>query len=186
MLASKANPLIIVLIATVLLAGCSGEESGGTPEGGAKTSAAGAARSERGETATDNTAVPMPPTTEEPSCPPEAREYRIGDFAPPEKGKVPSYEVLEKEQVKQDCAEALRLLVDTRARDKAGYTLIARDLKALHKDLDAISVEFTDTQGTFSYSGAALIFNTSAGAQFIGYAYGAPNDEGYYVSVADE
>ena len=128
----------------------------------------------------------MPPTTAaEPSCPPEDGEWRIGDFAPPRE-PVPTYEVLEEEQVEQDCAEAVRLLVDTQARDKAGYTLITRDLKARHKDLDAVSVEFTDTEGTFSYSGAALIFNTSIGAQFIGYTYGAPNDEGYYVSVADE
>jgi hypothetical protein len=127
----------------------------------------------------------MPPTTTEQPCPPEREEWRIGDFEPPGE-PVPPYEVLEKETVRQDCAEALRLLVDTRARDKAEYTLITRDLKSLHRDLDAVSVEFTDTKGTFSYSGAALIFNTSAGAQFIGYSYGAPNDEGYYVSVADE
>lgn len=99
---------------------------------------------------------------------------------------MPPYKVLEEETVEQDCADALRLLVDTRARDKADYTLIARDLKSRHKNLDAVSVEFTDTKGSFSYSGAALIFNTSAGAQFIGYAYGAPNDEGYYVSAAND
>ena len=127
----------------------------------------------------------MPPTTEQPSCPLENEERRIGDFAPPEE-PAPPYEVLEEEHVEQDCARAIRLLVDTQARDKAGYTLITRDLKSQHKELDAVSVEFTDTKGTFSYSGAALIFNTSAGAQFIGYSYGAPNDEGYYVSVAND
>ena len=132
-----------------------------------------------------STAIPVPPTTAQPGCSVAAQEHRIGGFGAPE-GTVPPYEVLEEERVKEDCAEAIRLLVDTQARDKAGYTLIARDLKARHKDLDAVSVEFTDTEGTFSYSGAALIFNTSAGAQFIGYSYGAPNDDGYYVSVADD
>ncbi len=173
-----------MLVAAVLLVGCSGEESRRAPEDPTKTSAAESAVSEGEGTTTGSTEVPMPPTTAEQSCPPEKEEWRIGDFAPPE-GRIPPYEVLEEEQVEQDCAEALRLLVDTRARDKAGYTLIARDLKSRHKNLDAISVEFTDTKGTFSYSGAALIFNTSAGAQFIGYAYGAPNDDGYYVSVAN-
>ena len=185
-LTSRANPLISVLVAAVLLAGCSGEESRRASEDPSRTSAAEPAVSEGEETTPGSTEVPMPPTTAaKQPCPPEAREHRIGDFAPPE-GKVPPYEVLEEERVKEDCAEALRLLVDTQARDKAAYTLIARDLKSRHRDLDAVSVEFTDTEGTFSYSGAALIFNTSAGAQFIGYSYGAPNDEGYYVSVADE
>ena len=126
----------------------------------------------------------MPPTTEEASCPVEAEKRRIGNFEPLGE-PVPPYDVLEEERVEQDCAEAIRLLVDTQVREKTDYTLITRDLKTLYKDLDAVSVEFTDTKGTFSYSGAALIFNTSAGAQFIGYTYGAPNDEGYYVSVAD-
>ena len=185
-LASRANHLIFVLVAAVLLAGCSGEESRRAPEDPAEPSTASSARPEEGGTTGANTAVPMPPTTEEPGCRAEGSEYRIGDFAPPDEGTVPPYEVLEEERVEQDCAEALRLLVDTPARDKAGYTLIARELKSRHKDLDAVSVEFTDTEDTFSYAGAALIFNTSAGAQFIGYAYGAPNDVGYYVSAADK
>ena len=185
-LASKPNLFISALLAAVLLAGCSDEESRRAPEDPVETSTANLAVSEGKEATVGSTAVPMPPTTTKPSCPPEGEEWRIGDFAPPEEGTVPPYEVLEEEQVEQDCADALRLLVDTQARDKAGYTLITRDLKSRHKDLDAVSVEFTDTEGTFSYSGAALIFNTSAGAQFIGYAYGAPNDDGYYVSVADE
>ena len=174
-----------MLVAAILLAGCSGKESRRVPEDPAKTSAAKPAVSEGEGTTPGSTEVPMPPTTAaERSCSPEAREHRIGDFAPPE-GRIPLYEVLEEESVEQDCAQAIRLLVDTQARDKKDYTLIARDLKSRHKDLDAVSVEFTDTEGTFSYSGAALIFNTSAGAQFIGYAYGAPNDVGYYVSAAD-
>ena len=175
-----------MLLAAVLLAGCSDEESRRAPENPTETSTANLARPEEVRTTGASTAVPMPPTTEESSCRAEGADYRIGDFAAPDEGTVPPYEVLEEEKVDQDCAEALRLLVDTPARDKAGYTLIARELKSLHKDLDAVSVEFTDTEGTFSYAGAALIFNTSAGAQFIGYAYGAPNDEGYYVSAANE
>ena len=175
-----------MLVTAVLLAGCSDEESRRTPENQAGASTANSARAEEDGTTAASTTIPMPPTTEKRSCPAEDGEYRIGGFEMPEEGTVPPYEILEEEQVEQDCAEALRLLVDTRVRDKAGYTLITRDLKSRHKNLDAVSVEFTDTKGTFSYSGAALIFNTSAGARFIGYSYGAPNDEGYYVSVADE
>ena len=185
-LASRATSLITVLVTAALLAGCSDEESRRASESVSETPAADSARPNRGKTTPANTTVPMPPTTEEQSCPKEAAEYRIGDFETPGEGTVPRYEVLEEEPVRQNCADALRLLVDTQAHDKAGYTLITRDLKSRHKDLDAISVEFTDTKGTFSYSGAALIFNTSAGALFIGYSYGAPNDEGYYVSVASD
>lgn len=187
MLTTRAAILVSTLLAIVFLAGCSGEESQRAPGGPPEPSGAEPARSGEGGDMAGSTTVPVTSTTtEEPPCPPGAKEWRIGDFVPPEEGTVPPYEVLEEEPVEQDCAEALRLLVDTRASDEAGYTLIARDLKALHKDLDAVSVEFTDTDGTFTYSGAALIFNTSAGAQFIGYTYGAPNDEGYYVSVAND
>ena len=114
----------------------------------------------------------------------EEREIRIGDFAPPGEG-VPPYEVLEEERVERDCVRAVRLLVDTRADDEAGYTLIARDLKAKYEDLDAVTVEFTDTSGAFAYEGSALIFNTPPGSYYIGYSYGPPNNEGYIVDVAD-
>jgi hypothetical protein len=114
----------------------------------------------------------------------EGRGIRIGDFARPGEG-VPPYEVLEEERVERDCVRAVRLLVDSRADDEAGYTLIARDLKAKYEDLDAITVEFTDTSGAFAYEGSALIFNTPPGSYYIGYSYGPPNNEGYIVDVAD-
>lgn len=116
----------------------------------------------------------------------EEREIRIGDFAPPgEAEEVQPYEVLEEEPVERDCVKAVRLLVDTRADDEADYTLIARDLKAKYEDLDAVTVEFTDTSGAFAYEGSALIFNTPPGSYYIGYSYGPPNNEGYVVNVAD-
>jgi hypothetical protein len=116
----------------------------------------------------------------------EGRGIRIGDFAPPgEAAGTPPYEVLEEERVERDCVRAVRLLVDTRADDEAGYTLIARDLKAKYEDLDAVTVEFTDTSGAFAYEGSALIFNTPPGSYYIGYSYGPPNNEGYIVDVAD-
>lgn len=115
-------------------------------------------------------------------CLSEEEEVRVGSFEKPE--DVPPYTVLQKELVEQGCVEAVRLLVDTRATDKAGYVSIARDIKAEYEQLDAVSVEFTDTSGAFSYEGSALIFNTSSGAFFIGYAYGPPNDDGYYVTVS--
>ena len=113
----------------------------------------------------------------------KGEEVRIGDFAPPE--GVPPYEVLEEEPVRRDCVRALRLLVDTRAEDEAGYELIARDLKARYGELDAVTVRFTDTSGAFTYRGSALIFNTPPGSQFMGHVYGPPNNEGYIIDVAD-
>lgn len=116
----------------------------------------------------------------------EGGEIRIGDFTPPGKSEeVQPYEVLEEEPVERDCVKAVRLLVDTRAEDEAGYTLIARDLKAKYEDLDAVTVEFTDTSGAFAYEGSALIFNSPPGSYYIGYSYGPPNNEGYVVNVAD-
>ena len=177
-------PVLFALLAAALLTGCSGEEQGLAPDEPPETSASNLAPSV-GSATTGSTTVPVPTTTIEESCPPDDERRRIGDFEPLD-APVPPYEVLDEERVEQDCASAIRLLVDTPVQEKGAYTLIARDLKARHRDLDAVSVEFTDTADTFSYTGAALIFNTSIGARFIGYAYGTPNDEGYYIAVADE
>lgn len=110
-------------------------------------------------------------------------EIRIGSFERPE--DVPPYETLEEERADRGCVEAVRLLVDTQADDREGYALITRDLKAEYAELDAVTVEFTDTSGTFAYDGGALIFNTPSGAYFMGYAYGPPNNEGYYVAISE-
>ena len=112
----------------------------------------------------------------------ERREMKIGDFERPE--NAPAYEVLESERDSRDCARGAHLLVDTRSRDEAGYELIARDIKARYAGLDAISVEFTDATGVLDYEGAALIFNTPAGADYMGFVYGPPNNRGYMVQVA--
>jgi hypothetical protein len=114
----------------------------------------------------------------------EREEMRIGDFAPPE--GVPSYEVVDEAQIERDCIRAARLLVDTQARSEADYTLIARDIKSEYQDLDAVTVEFTDTTSTLSYNGSALIFNTPPGAYYMGFIYGPPNNEGYFVTAAKE
>lgn len=117
-------------------------------------------------------------------CSQQDGEIRVGDFEPPEEAAVPPYEVVEDTTVERDDVKAARLLVDTQVRDEAGYTLIARDIKAEYEDHDAVTVEFTDTTGTLSYNGSALIFNTPLGACYMGYVYGPPNNEGYHVSVA--
>jgi hypothetical protein len=114
----------------------------------------------------------------------EREEMRIGDFAPPE--DVPSYEVVDEAQIERDCIRAARLLVDTQARSQADYTLIARDIKSEYQDLDAVTIEFTDTTTTFSYNGSALIFNTPPGAYYMGFIYGPPNNEGYFVTAAKD
>ena len=128
-------------------------------------------------------------TTEETSfrlrCSNEERggreEIRIGDFEAPE--SVPEYETLEERPDERDGAEAIRLLVDTRARSEEEYTLITRDVKATYSELDAVGIEFTDTTDGFSYNGSAVIFNTPCGSDYIGYIFRPPNNEGYEVIV---
>jgi hypothetical protein len=120
---------------------------------------------------------------------------KIGDFQAPE--HVPDYEILEESPDRRDGARAMRLLVDTRAREEEYFVLIARDLKSRYSDYDAVSVQFTDTEDLLFYNddprtkdllayyGGALIFNTYDGVRYLGYIYGSPNTEGYYVKAAD-
>jgi hypothetical protein len=122
-------------------------------------------------------------------------DLRIGDFEAP--AHVPDYEVLEKSLDTRDGARAVRLLIDTRSREKEYFVLIARDLKSRYADYDAVSVQFTDTEDVLFYNddpltrdllvhyGGALIFNTYEGAYYLGYIYGPPNMDGYYVNAAD-
>jgi hypothetical protein len=126
---------------------------------------------------------------------PDKEDPKIGDFAAPE--RVPDYEVLEKSLDTRDGARAVRLLIDTRSREEEYFVLIARDLKYRYSDYDAVSVEFTDTEDLLFYNddpqtrdllayyGGALIFNTYDGAYYLGYIYGPPNMDGYYVKAAD-
>ena len=126
---------------------------------------------------------------------PDEEELRIGSFEVPK--RVPDYEVLEESPDRRDGARGTRLLVDTRSREEEDFVLIARDLKARYSDLDAVSVEFTDTEDVLfynddaltkdalAYHGGALIFNTYEGAGYLGYIYGPPNLDGYYVKAAD-
>ena len=126
---------------------------------------------------------------------PDGGDLKIGDFEAPE--RVPDYEVLEKSLDTRDGARAARLLIDTRSREEEEFVLIARDVKSRYSDYDAVSVEFTDTEDLLFYNddpqtrdllayyGGALIFNTYDGALYLGYIYGPPNLDGYYVKAAD-
>ena len=126
---------------------------------------------------------------------PDGGDLEIGDFEAPE--RVPDYEVLEKSLDTRDGARAARLLIDTRSREEEQFVLIARDVKSRYSDYDAVSVEFTDTEDLLFYNddpqtrdllayyGGALIFNTYDGALYLGYIYGPPNLDGYYVKAAD-
>lgn len=126
-------------------------------------------------------AVRIADGTPDPS--PSSTETRVGSFEPPE--TAPEYEVLEESTVRRDGVRAARLLVDTRAGSKADYELIAQDLKARYAGYDAITAEFTDTEALLDYNGAALIFNTMRGATYMGFFFGPPNDQGYYVRSAE-
>lgn len=108
---------------------------------------------------------------------------RIGNFERPE--EVPEYEILDERRNARDGARGAWLMVDTRSRSEEDYVLITRHLKARYAYLDAVSVEFTDLTETLRYNGAAVIFNTPAGVEYIGYVYGPPNARGYYVRAAD-
>lgn len=109
---------------------------------------------------------------------------KIGSFEAPE--RVPEYEILEERPDRRVGARAARLLIDTRSRSQRDFTLIARDLKARYSDYDAVTAEFTDTEDVLDYNGGALIFNTYKGVDYMGYIFGPPNDEGYYVEAAEE
>ena len=126
---------------------------------------------------------------------PDGGDLKIGGFAAPE--RVPEYEILEESTDGREGARAARLLIDTRSREEEEFVLIARDVKARYSDYDAVSVEFTDTEDLLFYNddpqtrdllayyGGALIFNTYDGALYLGYIYGPPNLDGYYVKAAD-
>jgi hypothetical protein len=110
---------------------------------------------------------------------------------------VPDYEILEEKADGRDGARAVRLLIDTRAREEEEFVLIARDLKVRYSAYDAVSAQFTDTEDVLFYNddaltrdllayyGGALIFNTYEGVDYLGYIYGPPNMDGYYVKAAD-
>ena len=112
-------------------------------------------------------------------------DFKIGSFERPDGASVPEYEILERQPADRDGAHAVRLLVDSRSRTEADFEIIARDLKARYAGYDAVSVEFTDTHDVLDYRGAALIFNTPAGAYYMGFVYGPPNSKGYYVRAAE-
>lgn len=126
-------------------------------------------------------AVRIADDTQAPTSP--VNTTRIGNFEPPV--APPEYEVLEEDFVRREGVRAARLLVDTRAENKEDYELIAQDLKARYAEYDAVTAEFTDTEGVLDYDGAALIFNTVQGATYMGFFFGPLNDEGYYVRVAE-
>jgi hypothetical protein len=126
---------------------------------------------------------------------PDEVDLKIGSFEAPQ--RVPDYEILEESPDERNGARAVRLLIDTRSREEEAFVLIARDLKSRYSDYDAVSVEFTDTEDVLFYNddpitrdllayyGGALIFNTYPGADYLGYIYGPPNMDGYYVKAAD-
>jgi hypothetical protein len=101
---------------------------------------------------------------------------RIGDFQAPE--HVPDYEILEESPDRRDGARAMRLLIDTRAREEEYFVLIARDLKSRYSDYDAVSVEFTDTEDV-------LFYNDDPLTRDLLIYYGGALMKGYYVKAAD-
>jgi hypothetical protein len=182
--------MLAALVAMSVLAGCGSEEAsrssdseeGVTGEGRSRaTQSASRAGSTREVERTVETSAGE--TSERLRCSEEERthagreEIRIGDFEPPE--KVPAYEIIEEKPVERDGAKATRLLVDTPVGSEEGYTLITRDIKSRYGELDAVGIEFTDSTGTLSYKGGAMIFNTPCGVDYIGYIWAPPNNEGY-------
>lgn len=112
-------------------------------------------------------------------------DLKVGSFERPNPDQVPEYEILDRTPADRDGAHAVRLLVDSQSRTQEEFEIITRDIKARYAGYDAVSVEFTDTHDVLDYRGAALIFNTPAGAYYMGFVYGAPNTRGYYVRAAE-
>ena len=115
--------------------------------------------------------------------PPEIPDVRVGDFDRPD--DVPAYQVLQMDKGERDGVRGVTMTVDTQVTKERDLTLVARDLKARYADLDAVSVEFIDSEDFLDYRGGAVIFNTAAGAYYEGFVYGPPNNKGYLVNAAD-
>ncbi len=126
---------------------------------------------------------PAPEIFDRSQLPPEEpEEMRIGSFERPK--EVPKYQILEEIPTGSDKARSAWLLVDTRSRSQADFTLITRDLKARYAGYDVVSVEFTDSSVVLDYQGGAIIVNTPLGASRAGFIYAPPN-KGYYVKAED-
>ena len=115
--------------------------------------------------------------------PPGVPDVSVGGFDRPE--GVPPYEILQTDKGEREGVRGVTMVVDTRVTAERDLTLIARDVKARYADLDAVSVEFIDSEDYFEYRGGAVIFNTAAGAYYQGFVYGPPNNKGYLVNAAD-
>jgi hypothetical protein len=182
----RAAALVLVLVAVVFFAARLAEEPVGALQKPAVRPAPEAFETAGASGAQEEDAVGRAP---------DAGDLKIGDFEAPE--RVPDYEVLQESPDTRDGARAVRLLIDSRSHEEKYFVLIARDLKSRYSDYDAVSVEFTDTEDLLFYNddprtrdllayyGSALIFNTYDGAYYLGYVYGPPNMDGYYVKAAD-
>jgi len=115
--------------------------------------------------------------------PPRVPDVRVGGFDRPD--GVPAYEILQTDKSERDGVHGVTMVVDTRVTAERDLTLVARDIKARYADLDAVSVEFIDSEHFLDYRGGAVIFNTAAGAYYEGFVYGPPNNKGYLVKAAD-
>jgi hypothetical protein len=115
--------------------------------------------------------------------PPEVPDVRVGSFEKPD--GVPPYEILQTDKSERDGVRGVTMVVDTRVTAERDLTRVARDIKARYADLDAVSVEFIDSEDFLAYRGGAVIFNTAAGAYYQGFVYGPPNNKGYLVNAAD-
>ena len=115
--------------------------------------------------------------------PPEVPDVRVGGFEKPD--GVPAYEILQTHKSERDGVRGVTMVVDTRVTAERDLTRVARDIKARYAELDAVSVEFIDSEDYLDYRGGAVIFNTAAGAYYEGYVYGPPNNKGYLVDAAD-
>ena len=183
---------VLAFLVACLLAGCGADELPDSPKaregdsptgetGEQETQAAGQGPAGETETTAEDTSGILRCSEEEKK---EREDLRLGDFEPPE--DVPAYGIVEENPVERYGAETTRLLVDTRSRSEEDYTLITRDIKSKYAALDAVSVEFTDTTGTLSENGRALIFNTPCGSDYIGYIHHPPNNEGYQLIAAKD
>lgn len=139
-----------LLPAACILAGCDSEAQG--PSSTIQESKqAVVGGSSAGETKATTVETTTEDTSERTRCSEEERtngergELRIGYFEPPE--DVPAYKIIEEKRIDKYGAKSARLLVDTRSRSEEDYTLITRDIKSRHSELDAVGMAFPNYYG---------------------------------------
>lgn len=153
----------VALITALLLlgAGCGGDQSGeeaGNPEGQYE---AGEPTSAAGSTAPPESTAPSGTGFSEEDCLQAASESGELGVEVSDPAEVPSYEVVEE----NDVEPGKDLEVVTEARSREELKRVAEDLRYENRDQDALAMDFyNEADGDRQDAGLALVFNTREAA----------------------